>query len=152
MAKQFNVPPVIFPSGNNPNPNPTAQRNRPATAPFQPPRSTPSSLPFMSFDIGTAATSLPPPLYGASATVIGGGFEDEPPLLEELAGRNGNLDLYRCLSLIGYCMLPIVILSALSLFVPQGGVESKAIEDIKQAALVFLRLARFSAIYRVFQS
>lgn len=38
-----------------------------------------------------------------------------------LAGRNGNLDLYRCLSLIGYCMLPIVILSALSLFVPQGG-------------------------------
>lgn len=39
-----------------------------------------------------------------------------------LAGRNGNLDLYRCLSLIGYCMLPMVILSALSLFVPQGGV------------------------------
>ncbi|XP_074330910.1 uncharacterized protein LOC141668109 [Apium graveolens] len=203
MAKQFNVPPVIFPSGNNPNPNPTAQRNRPATAPFQPPRSTPSSLPFMSFDIGTAATSLPPPLYGASATVIGGGFEDEPPLLEELgintkqiwhktisilnpfklnpdlhehadlsgpfiflmafglfqllagklhfgiilgwvtvsalflyvvfnmlAGRNGNLDLYRCLSLIGYCMLPIVILSALSLFVPQGGVVIFAVTGV----------------------
>ncbi|KAL8120702.1 hypothetical protein AgCh_017763 [Apium graveolens] len=84
MAKQFNVPPVIFPSGNNPNPNLTAQRNRPATAPFQPPRSTPSSLPFMSFDIGTVATSLPPPLYGASTAVIGGGFDDEPPLLEEL--------------------------------------------------------------------
>lgn len=38
-----------------------------------------------------------------------------------LAGRNGTLDLYRCVSLIGYCMLPMVILSALSLFVPQGG-------------------------------
>ncbi|KAF3434484.1 hypothetical protein FNV43_RR25587 [Rhamnella rubrinervis] len=37
-----------------------------------------------------------------------------------LAGRNGTLDLYRCLSLIGYCMLPMVILSALSLFIPQG--------------------------------
>ncbi|WOL08485.1 hypothetical protein Cni_G17238 [Canna indica] len=39
-----------------------------------------------------------------------------------LAGRNGNLDLYRCLSLVGYCMLPMVILSAASLFVPHGGV------------------------------
>ncbi|KAJ6796852.1 putative protein YIPF5-like protein [Iris pallida] len=38
-----------------------------------------------------------------------------------LAGRNGNLDLYRCFSLIGYCMLPIVVLSAVSLFVPRGG-------------------------------
>ncbi|KAK9122770.1 hypothetical protein Sjap_012372 [Stephania japonica] len=38
-----------------------------------------------------------------------------------LAGRNGNLDVYRCLSLIGYCMLPMVIFSALSLFAPQGG-------------------------------
>lgn len=39
-----------------------------------------------------------------------------------LAGRNGSLDLYRCLSMIGYCMLPMVILSAISLFLPQGGV------------------------------
>ncbi|XP_074587669.1 uncharacterized protein LOC141843516 [Curcuma longa] len=39
-----------------------------------------------------------------------------------LAGHNGNLDLYRCLSLIGYSMLPMVILSASSLFVPHGGV------------------------------
>ncbi|KAL0317249.1 UNVERIFIED_CONTAM: protein YIPF5 [Sesamum angustifolium] len=38
-----------------------------------------------------------------------------------LAGKNGNLDMYKCLSLIGYCMLPIVMLSAFSLFVPQGG-------------------------------
>lgn len=30
--------------------------------------------------------------------------------------------LYQCLSLIGYCLLRIVIISALSLFVPQGGV------------------------------
>lgn len=38
-----------------------------------------------------------------------------------LAGRNGNLDLHRCVSLIGYSMLPIVILSAAALFVPPGG-------------------------------
>ncbi|MCL7024715.1 hypothetical protein MKW94_022436 [Papaver nudicaule] len=39
-----------------------------------------------------------------------------------LAGRNGNLDLYRCLSLVGYCMLPMAILSASALFLPQAGV------------------------------
>ncbi|KAK8946712.1 hypothetical protein KSP39_PZI007303 [Platanthera zijinensis] len=39
-----------------------------------------------------------------------------------LAGRSGNLDLYRCLSLVGYCMLPLVIFSAFSLFLPHGGV------------------------------
>ncbi|CAI9296223.1 unnamed protein product [Lactuca saligna] len=131
MSREFNVPPVIFPSGGNPNTGP--QRRLP-TAPFQPSRSSNPSIPF----------------------IIGGGsgsanFDDEPPLLEELgintkqiwnktasilnpfrvkadlhedadlSGRNGNLDLYRCLSLIGYCMLPIVILSAVALFVPQGG-------------------------------
>ncbi|XP_021908415.1 protein YIPF5 homolog [Carica papaya] len=37
-----------------------------------------------------------------------------------LAGRNGNLDLHTCTSVIGYCMLPVVILSAVSLFVSQG--------------------------------
>ncbi|KAL3520878.1 hypothetical protein ACH5RR_019027 [Cinchona calisaya] len=192
MAKQFNVPPVQFPSGGNPGPviGPGVQQRRP-TAPFQPPRSSNPSIPFMSFDVGSAAAST------SFSTTIGGGgtgFEDEPPLLEELgintkqiyqktisilnpfrikpdihedgdlsgpflflmafglfqllarklhfgvllgwvtvaalflyvvfnmlAGRNGNLDLYRCLGLIGYCMLPIVILSAISLFVPQGG-------------------------------
>ncbi|KAK1416570.1 hypothetical protein QVD17_32361 [Tagetes erecta] len=199
MSKDFNVPPVIFPSGGNPNTGP--QRRLP-TAPFQPPRSSNPSIPFMSFDIGSspASTSFSTPQFGnigSSGAGIGGSanFDDEPPLLEELgintkqiwnktvsilnpfrvkpdlhedadlsgpflflmafglfqllagklhfgiilgwvtvaslflyvvfnmlAGRNGNLDLYRCLSLIGYCMLPIVILSAVSLFVPQGGV------------------------------
>lgn len=38
-----------------------------------------------------------------------------------IAGRNGCLDLYRCFSLIGYCMLPLVIFSAISLFLPRGG-------------------------------
>ncbi|CAN6438938.1 unnamed protein product [Victoria cruziana] len=38
-----------------------------------------------------------------------------------LAGRDGTLDLYRCLSLVGYCMFPMVLFSALSLFVPQRG-------------------------------
>ncbi|KAJ4829121.1 hypothetical protein Tsubulata_035897 [Turnera subulata] len=38
-----------------------------------------------------------------------------------LAGRNGNLDLHTCTSVVGYCLLPVVIFSAVSLFVPQGG-------------------------------
>ncbi|XP_037492205.1 protein YIPF5 homolog [Jatropha curcas] len=38
-----------------------------------------------------------------------------------LAGRNGNLDLHTCTSVLGYCLLPVVILSAISLFMPQGG-------------------------------
>lgn len=191
MANDFKFPPVVFPSGGNPSPG--TQQRRPATAPFQSPRSSNPGIPFLSFDVGAAATSFPPPQFSNSGA-ISGGFEDEPPLLEELgintkqiwnktvsilnpfkikpdlhedadlsgpflflmafglfqllagklhfgiilgwvtvsalflyvvfnmlAGRNGNLDLYRCLSLIGYCMLPIVILSALSLFVPQGG-------------------------------
>ncbi|XP_071698698.1 uncharacterized protein [Rutidosis leptorrhynchoides] len=197
MSREFNVPPVIFPSGGNPNTGP--QRRLP-TAPFQPPRSSNPSIPFMSFDIGSspASTSFTTPQFGTISSGGGGGsanFDDEPPLLEELgintkqiwnktasilnpirvksdlhedadlsgpflflmafglfqllagklhfgiilgwvtvaslflyvvfnmlAGKNGNLDLYRCLSLIGYCMLPIVILSAAALFVPQGGI------------------------------
>ncbi|XP_010426898.1 PREDICTED: protein YIPF5 homolog [Camelina sativa] len=37
-----------------------------------------------------------------------------------LAGRNGNLNLHTCTSLVGYSLLPVVMLSAVSLFVPQG--------------------------------
>ncbi|KAI4378671.1 hypothetical protein MLD38_016118 [Melastoma candidum] len=37
-----------------------------------------------------------------------------------IAGKNGMLDLHSCASVIGYCMLPIVGLLALSLFIPQG--------------------------------
>ncbi|KAK1419668.1 hypothetical protein QVD17_28916 [Tagetes erecta] len=198
MSKEFTVPPVIFPSGGNPN---TIPQRRLPTAPFQPPRSSnPNNIPFMSFDIGSspASTSFSTPQFTTTATISATGhtnFDDELPLLEELgintkqiwnktvsilnpfrlkpdlhedadlsgpflflmafglfqllagklhfgiilgwvtvaslflyvvfnmlAGRNGNLDLYRCLSLIGYCMLPIVISSAVALFVPQGGV------------------------------
>ncbi|KAK2973939.1 hypothetical protein RJ640_001407 [Escallonia rubra] len=208
MSKEFNVPPVVFPSGGNPSAAGTQQRRLP-TAPFQPPRSSnPNSIPFMSFDIGStaASTSFSAPQFGHNNIGIGGGaagFEDEPPLLEELgintkqiwhktlsilnpvrvksdlhedadlsgpflflmafglfqllagklhfgiilgwvtvaslflyvvfnmlAGRNGNLDLYRCLSLIGYCMLPIVILSAVALFVPQGGAAILAVTGV----------------------
>ncbi|CAI9091341.1 OLC1v1026349C1 [Oldenlandia corymbosa var. corymbosa] len=196
MAREFNAPPVIFPSGGNPGAGmgPGATQRR-ATAPF--PSKTTNPIPFMAFDVSNApaSTSFPPTQF-APGTIGGGGtgFEDEPPLLEELgintkqiyqktvsilnpfriksdlhnnadlsgpflflmafglfqllagklhfgiilgwvtvaslfiyvvfnmlAGRNGNLDLYRCLSLIGYCMLPIVMLSAVALFVPQGG-------------------------------
>ena len=39
-----------------------------------------------------------------------------------LAGRTGNLDLHTCTSVVGYCMLPVVIFSALSLFLPVDGV------------------------------
>ncbi|URE02510.1 hypothetical protein MUK42_20713 [Musa troglodytarum] len=203
MAKEFSVPPVVFPSSLG-NPNVPQQRRAPGAAPFQPPRpSNPGpanpSLPFMSFDVGSApASSSSAPVFAPAAGggfSVSGSFEDVPPLLEELgintrqiwrktisilnpfrvnpnlhedadlsgpflflmafglfqllagkfhfgiilgwvtvaalflyivfnmlAGRNGNLDLYRCLSLIGYCMLPMVIFSALSLFVLHGGV------------------------------
>ncbi|GAB2222617.1 hypothetical protein Drorol1_Dr00016736 [Drosera rotundifolia] len=37
-------------------------------------------------------------------------------------GRNhGSLDLHRCVSLIGYCMLPVAVLAGVALFVPKGG-------------------------------
>ncbi|GAB2264178.1 hypothetical protein Droror1_Dr00026312 [Drosera rotundifolia] len=38
-----------------------------------------------------------------------------------LAGRNGNLDLYRCVSVVGYCMMPIVVFAAVSLFFEAKG-------------------------------
>ncbi|KAF9613068.1 hypothetical protein IFM89_005516 [Coptis chinensis] len=150
--KEFNVPPVIFPSGGNPNINIPSQRRQPIRPPFNPNQ----NLPFMSFDMGSStipSTSFSTPLFNTQSSPGIGNFEEELPLLEELgintrqiwkktvsilnpfkispnlhedadlsAGRNGNLDVYRCLSLIGYCMLPMVIFSALSLFLPQGGV------------------------------
>ncbi|PON31136.1 Yip1 domain containing protein [Trema orientale] len=203
MTKEFAVPPVVFPSGGNPSGGAgNIQQRRVATAPFQPTRSSVSSIPFMSFDIGSAAGASSSSSGGFYGGPIGGGpapgsanFEDEEPLLDELgihpdqiwkktksilnpfrvnpavhkdsdlsgpillymslclfqllggkiqfgvilgwivvssiflyvvfnmlAGRNGNLDLHTCTSVVGYCMLPVVILSAASLFVPQGGV------------------------------
>ncbi|XP_021718204.1 protein YIPF5 homolog [Chenopodium quinoa] len=207
MPKEFTIPPVNFPSSGpspataTPNPNMLHQRQVP-TAPFQPQRP-PSSIPFMSFDIGSATASsssssaFPPPHLRhdiPSSSSSGGLFSDEPPLLEELeinpsliwrktrsllnpfrvnsslhsdpdlsgpflyyiafglfqllagkvqfgvilgwiaissiflymilnflAGRNGNLDLYRCVSVVGYCLMPIVIYSAASLFLPPTG-------------------------------
>lgn len=47
-----------------------------------------------------------------------------------LAGRNGTLDLHRCVSLLGYCMLPMVILSVISLFLPQASVAILVIAAI----------------------
>ncbi|KAJ9181407.1 hypothetical protein P3X46_009540 [Hevea brasiliensis] len=38
-----------------------------------------------------------------------------------LAERNGNLNLHTCTSVLGYCLLPVVMLSAISLFMPPGG-------------------------------
>lgn len=38
-----------------------------------------------------------------------------------LAGRAGNLDLHRCTSVVGYSTLPLVVFSAVSLFIPTGG-------------------------------
>ncbi|KAK4279498.1 hypothetical protein QN277_011274 [Acacia crassicarpa] len=35
-----------------------------------------------------------------------------------LASYHGTLDLHSCVSFLGYCMLPMVILSVLSLFLP----------------------------------
>ncbi|KAJ1383409.1 Yip1 domain [Sesbania bispinosa] len=66
-----------------------------------------------------------------------------------LAGRNGTLDLYRCVSLIGYCMLPMVILSALSLFLPQGGFAISTVAAVfvawstKACTTLLLHVARW---------
>jgi hypothetical protein len=35
-----------------------------------------------------------------------------------LAGRNGNLDLYRCVSILGYSLVPIVLFSFVAIFLP----------------------------------
>lgn len=151
-----------------------------------------AGLPFLSFDLSSASTSLVPP--PSRSLKNQGFFEDEPPLLEELginpvlvfrkifsilnpirinpdlhedadlsgpflllilfgvfqllagkvhfgvilgwmavsslslyavcnllAGRNGSLHLYRCVSSVGYCLLPMVIFSAISLLMPHGG-------------------------------
>ncbi|KAG2672388.1 hypothetical protein I3760_13G038300 [Carya illinoinensis] len=196
MSKEFNVPPVIFPSGGDPPGGPTSAALRRPTLPFQPRPPATNPIPFLSFDVGSAAqsTSFAAPHLGPTITTVSSNFDEEPPLLEELgintkqiwsktisilnpfrpnpnihseadlsgpflffiafglfqllagkihfgiilgwatisavflytvfnmlAGRNGSLDLYRCLSLVGYSMLPMVILSALALFVPQGG-------------------------------
>ncbi|XP_018717815.2 protein YIPF5 homolog [Eucalyptus grandis] len=201
MAKEFNVPPVVFPAGGNPAAGNLQQRRVP-TAPFQPPRPPSSSLPFMSFDIGSATSTAASTIYGGPIGGGGGGgpsgsanFDDEEPLLDELgihpeqiwrktrsilnpfrvnpavhtdsdlsgpiilylslclfqllagkiqfgvilgwivvssmflyvvfnmlAGRNGKLNLHTCTSVVGYCMLPLVILSAASLFLPQASV------------------------------
>ncbi|CAL0326743.1 unnamed protein product [Lupinus luteus] len=197
--KEFKIPPVSFPAGI---PAPNLPQRRVPNPPFQPN----SSIPFMSFDIGSAAASTSSgPIY--TGPIGGGGgsanFEDEEPLLDELgihpdqiwskirsvlnpfrvnhtihkdsdlsgpillymsfclfqllagkiqfgvilgwivvssiflyvvfnmlAGRTGNLDLHTCTSVVGYCMLPVVIFSALSLFVPQGGVVAVAIAAV----------------------
>lgn len=197
MSREFAVPPVVFPSGGNPATGNLQQRRVP-TAPFQPPRPSSSSIPFMSFDIGPATSTST--LYGGPIGSGGGpsgsaNFDDEEPLLDELgihpeqiwkktksilnpfrvnpvvhkdsdlsgpiilylslclfqllagkiqfgvilgwivvssmflyvvfnmlAGRNGKLNLHACTSVVGYCMLPVVILSAATLFLPQASV------------------------------
>ncbi|KAJ1381186.1 Yip1 domain [Sesbania bispinosa] len=202
MEKQFKIPPVAFPTAGNPTAaGPNLQQRRVPTPPFQPN----SGIPFMSFDIGSAAASTSSgPIY--SGPGVGGGsanFDDEEPLLDELgihpdqiwskirsvlnpfrvnhtvhkdsdlsgpillymsfclfqllagkiqfgvilgwivvssiflyvvfnmlAGRAGNLNLHTCTSVVGYSMLPVVIFSALSLFLPQGGVFGLAIAAI----------------------
>ncbi|GAB4856444.1 hypothetical protein Ancab_014359 [Ancistrocladus abbreviatus] len=219
MPKEFTVPPVVFPSGvtastttaSGGTPMSSAsnvQHRRVPTAPFQPQRPPSSSIPFMSFDIGYAAStstsssslssSYPPPHLKPDAF-----FLDEPPLLEELeisptliwrktrsllnpfrvnsalhedpdlsgpflyyvafgifqllagkvqfgvilgwivissiflysiinflAGKNGNLDLYRCCSVVGYCLMPIVMFSALSLLFPVKGTAGFVISGL----------------------
>ncbi|KAI4310546.1 hypothetical protein MLD38_035517 [Melastoma candidum] len=198
MSKEFAVPPVVFPGGGGGVTGPpNLQQRRVPTAPFQPqpPAAAASSaLPFLSFDIGNAASSATIYSGNLPTSSSAASFDEEEPLLDELgihpeqiwrktksilnpfrvnttvhhqnsdlsgpilfylslclfqllsgkiqfgvvlgwivvssiflyivfnmlAGRNGRLDLHTCTSVIGYCMLPIVVLSALSLFMPQG--------------------------------
>ncbi|KAJ0896930.1 hypothetical protein HanRHA438_Chr08g0340041 [Helianthus annuus] len=98
MSKDFNVPPVIFPTGGNPN---TAPQRRLPTAPFQPPRSSNPSIPFMSFDIGSspASTSFSTPQFTNISGTGSTNFDDEPPLLEEL-GINTKQIWHKTLSIL----------------------------------------------------
>uniref|UniRef100_A0A2N9GZY2 Uncharacterized protein n=1 Tax=Fagus sylvatica TaxID=28930 RepID=A0A2N9GZY2_FAGSY len=96
MTKEFAVPPVVFPSGANPVAGTGAQQRRVPTAPFQPQRPSSSSIPFMSFEIGSAAASTSSasiyggPIGGGGGSVSGGAnFEDEEPLLDELGIHPG---------------------------------------------------------------
>lgn len=36
-----------------------------------------------------------------------------------LAGRNGSIDLYRCVSLVGYSLVPVAVFSMISIFLPK---------------------------------
>lgn len=86
MAKEVAIPPVHSPPANNPSTGNLQQRRVP-TAPFQPPRSTGSSIPSMSFDIRAATTSSSiygGPIGGSGGPSVSASFEDEEPLLEEL--------------------------------------------------------------------
>ncbi|MQM14488.1 hypothetical protein Taro_047417 [Colocasia esculenta] len=92
MANEFSVPSVVFPNaGGNPS-VPVQQRAPTGFSTFQPQRlANPGpnpSLPFMSFDIGSApaSSSFSGHVFGGSSYSAGGAgaFEDEPPLLEEL--------------------------------------------------------------------
>ncbi|KAK9749943.1 hypothetical protein RND81_02G160700 [Saponaria officinalis] len=42
-------------------------------------------------------------------------------VLNFLAGRHGSLDLYRCVSVVGYCLMSVVLFSAAALFLPPIG-------------------------------
>ncbi|CAL0310516.1 unnamed protein product [Lupinus luteus] len=173
--KEFKVPPVAFPAGIPSSTATNLQHRRVPNPPFQPN----SSIPFMSFDIGSAAASTSSgPIYTGSIAGGSANFDDEEPLLDELgihpdqiwskirsvlnpfrvnhtvhkdsdlsgwivvssiflyvvfnmlAGRTGNLDLHTCTSVVGYCTLPVVMFSAVSLFLPQGGVVAVAIAAV----------------------
>ncbi|KAL9688031.1 hypothetical protein QQ045_032444 [Rhodiola kirilowii] len=75
MAKEFKVPPVIFPSSGTPS-NSTNERRQPQSP----------SIPFVTFDIGSGSgpTSLTNPLFIGPPIGVCVNFEDEPPLLNEL--------------------------------------------------------------------
>jgi len=45
-------------------------------------------------------------------------------LVNQLAAQGEGVELYRCGSIIGYCMLPMCLLAALALFLPGGAVTA----------------------------
>ncbi|XP_065034854.1 uncharacterized protein LOC135671393 [Musa acuminata AAA Group] len=151
-VKKFSVSPVVFPSSaGNPNVTherqaPPFQRPRPSK-----PGPANTSIPFISMDILSILNPLRvnPSLHEDADLsgpflflmvfglfqllarkfhfgIILGWFIVAALYLyvvfNMLAGRNGNLDLYRCSSLVGYCMLPMVMFSAVSLSVPHDGI------------------------------
>ncbi|CAN1136299.1 Protein YIPF7 [Linum perenne] len=87
MAREFSIPPIVFPSGTNPSiiDGANMQQHRVPTAPFQPPRTANTRLPFMSFDMASApAASYGGGPIGRGPAPSDANFDDEEPLVDEL--------------------------------------------------------------------
>ena len=69
-----------------------------------------------------------------------------------LAGSNGNLDLYRSVSLVGYSLVPLVLFSLVSVFIPGRYDGPKLSPTFCLSRVVFLFLDFFLPFFRKLRS